>query len=76
MIKPKLRQEEFISDGGSICPFCDGEEIEAVGQIAPSWDSNREQLVECRDCGSKWYEKTMIIGYETMENHQELVEER
>lgn len=60
-----LTQEEYVVDGGSHCPKCGSENIDA----APVEFSGNQiyQDVDCYDCGFKWFDFYELKGYEEFE---------
>ena len=49
----KIKKKEYIKSGGTICPFCDSNNIGAVTEIEQD-EIVISQLMQCNDCGKRW----------------------
>lgn len=57
-----MTNEEYISHGGSKCPYCNSYNITSDGievDGATAW-----QDIECEDCGETWRDVFKLVGYE------------
>jgi len=61
---------EYLSSGGSKCPWCGSDEIRAEGLVEV--DGAREyQRVACNSCGKEWDDIWKLTGYESLWNGEE-----
>ena len=68
--RKQMTQEEYVSNGGLVCPYCwAGEEEEAL-HIDGSFDYEARCVeVHCENCGEEWWERYQLIGYEPKPNY-------
>ena len=63
----EIKQNEYVNNGGSRCPFCGSEVLE--GLYAPVVEEGTAyQEVTCFDCESKWRDEYKLIGFKVVEN--------
>jgi hypothetical protein len=56
----KTQKKTYVRQGGSACPYCGSEQIEA-----DSYDHEAgaiSQLVNCLECDSYWYDEYTLTG--------------
>jgi len=62
--KPKIdkKQEEYISAGGTNCPYCGSTDIDGNGV---DFDDNEEatEEVECNQCKKRWIDTYELTGF-------------
>lgn len=64
MSNREYRNESYVADGGTKCPFCGSEEISGGGMqtdVGRAW-----QNMECEDCGSTWNDTYRLTGIEEL----------
>lgn len=63
-IKDKAR---YIGNGGTQCPFCGSEHMNA-GHLESDGDRSAYQPVTCDECGSSWDDVYELVGIEERES--------
>jgi transposase-like protein len=58
-----MTHEEYISHGGSKCPYCESTNIAADGMLEVD-GTDAWQDIECEDCGETWQDVFKLVGYE------------
>lgn len=56
---------EYLSSGGSKCPWCGSEELGATGQIEIDGHVGH-QPVRCYTCEKEWDDEWKLVGYESL----------
>lgn len=61
-VHPKqfITDREYISRGGSVCPFCESENISS-GKVDFNY-INAYRGVKCNKCGKEWEEVFEMVG--------------
>jgi hypothetical protein len=62
-MKAALSSSEYTQKGGTICPYCQSEEIEGVSGVGmeagEAW-----QTIRCLSCSKSWDDVYRLAGYE------------
>jgi transposase-like protein len=57
-----LTEEEYIDNGGVLCPYCKSKDIEAVGPVDLD-GSYGVQRVVCSECEKEWSDCYTLTGF-------------
>lgn len=60
-MKKPLTPKQYVDKGGSVCPFCEGTDIEGEHievDAGIAW-----QDVHCNDCDAYWADLYKLTGY-------------
>lgn len=57
-----MTQEEYVTKGGTVCPFCGGENLE--WHHIESTGGGAFQECWCLECEKEWYDVYGLKGYE------------
>jgi Zn ribbon nucleic-acid-binding protein len=61
MTKPAMTNDEYIQEGGTVCPFCKSYDIQ--GQEVNIDAGSAWQDVSCNKCGHEWQDTYTLTGY-------------
>ena len=62
----KQQVQEYLRSGGSRCPYCQSEEIEAGWadfEADGCW-----QMVHCLACGQSWQDMYQLVGIQALDD--------
>jgi hypothetical protein len=58
----------YLDSGGNRCPFCQSENISAIGPIENNEDIQLTQIIQCDKCLKKWRDILTLTDIEEIED--------
>ncbi len=57
------KEEEYVKNGGSTCPYCGSQEIEGEGSL-DNMGSSAYQRIRCTHCEKEWDDTYILTGFD------------
>jgi hypothetical protein len=57
------KQEQYVADNGSHCPYCGSDALDKLELIETEGDALMTQIVICKACGKQWENVYALMEY-------------